>query len=242
MKKLKPVSVIVNVYNEAETIEAEIRKLHEVIVERIPNSEFIVAEDGSTDGTKEIIYRLIDELGIIHSTGKERKGYAKALRDAFLLAKCPNVFFSDTGNKHNPEDFWKLYSFCNDYDLIIGIKSNRTDQLYRKFLTWGYNKLISYYFGINVNDADSGFRIYKREVVQKIFKEDWVFKELIASELTLRSIYSGFKIKEVPVSYTQRKGQSRGLPFKKIPKVIFRILCNLPKLKKVLQHHNYKNI
>ena len=238
-EKYDPVSVVVNVYNEVDTIESEIRRFNKIIVKRIPGSEFIVAEDGSTDGTKDIIYRLIDELGIIHSTSNERKGYKKALEDAFKLAKCPYIFFSDTGNKHDPEDFWKLYPYRDDYDLVIGVKTNRADQLYRRFLTWGYNKLISLYFRVNVMDADSGFRIYKSELVKKIMEEEWIFKELITSELTLRSIFSGYKIKEIPVSYKQRKGQSRGLPLNKILGVIVRILFSFPKLRKTLSDSYY---
>ena len=87
MKINTPVSVVINVYNESETIESEIRNIHDVIVSKIPGSEFIVAEDGSNDGTKEIISLLVKELGIIHSTSEERKGYKKALKDAFLIAK-----------------------------------------------------------------------------------------------------------------------------------------------------------
>ena len=103
----EPVSAIINVYNEAPTIEAEIRQIHELITSRLPGSELIVAEDGSTDGTKEIITLLTGELGIIHSTSIERKGYARALRDAMGLAKAPWIFFSDTGGKNDFADFWK---------------------------------------------------------------------------------------------------------------------------------------
>lgn len=234
-QSLEPVSVIINVYNEAETIEQEIRDLHSIIIARIPGSELIVAEDGSTDGTKEIIHRLIKELGIIHSTSEERKGYMRALRDAFLLARCPYVFFSDTGNKHDPNEFWNLYEHRKNYGLVLGVKTNRQDQLYRRFLTWGYNKVLSWYFKVNIHDADSGFRLYRKQVVDVIFHEPWVNKELISSELVLRVAAHGFGVKEVPVSYRQRKGHSRGLPLKKIPKVIMHVLGNMPRLRRELE-------
>jgi len=237
--KYEPVSVIINVFNEAETIESEIRELYKIIVERIPGSEFIVAEDGSTDGTKNIIFRLIDDLGIIHSTGDVRKGYTRALRDAIQLAKCPYIFYCDTGNKHKPDDFWKLYSFCNKYGIVIGVKTNRTDQIYRRILTLCYNKLLSWYFNVDVNDADSGFRIYQRNVVEKVFNEKWINKDLIASEIVLRAIYSGFKIKEVPISYQKRIGESRGLPLRKIPDVILRVLSNFSNLRSILSDNHY---
>lgn len=229
-----PVSVIVNVYNEAETIESELRNIHAVIVSKLPGSELIVAEDGSSDGTKEIIGKLVNELGVIHSTSEERKGYTKALRDALMIAKCPYIFYSDTGNKHNPNDFWKLYEYCDKFDLVLGIKTNRTDQLYRRLLTTLYNKVLSSYFNVSVNDADSGFRIYSQKAIKLILMDEWIFKELISSELTLRCLYFASEIKEVPVSYIQRKGSSRGLPPKKILRVIIGILKKFPSLKRAL--------
>ena len=225
-----PVSVVISAYNEADTIELEIRNIHNIIVSNIPGSELIIAEDGSSDGTKEIIGSLIDELGIIHSTSEKRKGYTKALRDAFLIAKSPIIFFSDTGNKHPPSDFWKIYKYCDEYDLIIGVRTNRKDQYYRKFLTLGYNLLLSFIFKVKVHDVDSGFRIYKKQLLTKLLQKEWIFNELIASELTLRSIIEGYKIKEIPVSYKQRGSESRGLPFKKIPFVIFHSIFDLIKL------------
>ena len=228
-----------NVYNEGETIEQEIRTTHKVILLRIPGSELIVAEDGSTDGTKKIISNLVDELGIIHSTSKKRKGYAKALKDAFIMAKCPYIFFTDTGNKHNTEDFWKLYSSRKDNGLVVGIKTNRTDQWYRKFLTWAYNLILSYYFKIKLTDADAGFRLYKLEAAQKVFHENWINRDLINSEITLRIKYSGYSIKEVPIFYRQRKGESRGLPLKKMPGATYRVLRNFRQLRRTLSDPGY---
>ena len=81
------VSVIITVYNEAGTIEKEILDINSKILSKLPGSELIIAEDGSTDGTKEIISRYVSDWGVIHSTGAQRKGYAKALKDAMKIAK-----------------------------------------------------------------------------------------------------------------------------------------------------------
>ena len=149
-----PVSVVVNVFNEAKTIEKEIREIHAAVVEKLPGSELIVAEDGSKDGTKEIIATLVQELGIIHSTSEQRKGYTRALRDALRIAKNPYVFFSDTGGKLNFEDFWKLYPHRKQYGLVVGYRSGRQDQLYRRALTYGYNSLLRWYFHVSLQDSD----------------------------------------------------------------------------------------
>jgi len=234
-----PVSVIINVFNEAETIEREIREIHAEIIRKLPGSELIVAEDGSTDGTKEILARLKNELGIIHSTSAERKGYARAFRDAVTLVKNPYVFFSDTGGKQDFADFWKLYAHCENSGVVSGVRAGRRDQLYRRLMTWGYNFVLRRYFHVNLRDADAGFRIYQLAVIRKIANEPWLNRQLIASELALRAIYSGYEFKEIPVQYRQRAGASRGLPTAKIPKVIVSVLKNFSRLKKTLTSPDY---
>ncbi len=240
MEAKRPVSVIINVYNEADTIEREIREIHTEIIEKLPGSELIVAEDGSTDGTKETLVRLKAELGIIHSTSIERKGYAKAFRDAVALAKNPYIFFSDTGGKQDFADFWKLYEHCDRYGVVSGIRSGRKDQIYRRLMTWTYNFLLRRYFHVGLRDADAGFRIYQAPVLRKIANEPWVNRHLISSELALRAIYSGFEVKETPVLYRQRTGVSRGLPPAKIPKVIVGVLRNFARLKKAITAPGYR--
>ena len=229
-----PVSVIISVYNEADTIERELREIHSEIIIKLPGSELIVAEDGSTDGTKEILKRLGPALRIIHSAGRERKGYAKAFRDAVDLAKSDYVFFTDAGGKHDFSEFWRLYEQRGPYRVVSGVRTGRTDQMYRRFLTWAYNFLLREYFAVHLHDADAGFRIYGGKVIRRIVSQPWVNTQLIASELALRAIYSGFEVKEIPVTYHRRAGISRGLPLTGMPKAIFGVVRNLVKLKTTL--------
>jgi glycosyltransferase involved in cell wall biosynthesis len=236
------VSVIINVYNEADTIENEILNINSKILSKLPNSEFIIAEDGSTDGTKEIISKYVRDFGLVHSTGSERKGYARALRDAMKIAKNPYIFFSDTGGKFDFDDFWRLYEIRNKYSLVIGVRSKRSDQLYRRFLTFSYNFILRKYFNVYVQDADSGFRIYSKELISKICNEEWVNTFVIGSELTLRTIFSGGKIGYAEVSYKQRTGISRGLPFQKIFEALISVLKNIPRLKHIITSVSYPKL
>jgi glycosyltransferase involved in cell wall biosynthesis len=236
------VSIIITVYNEADTIEDEILDIRSKILSKIPGSELIIAEDGSTDGTREIILKYVSDNEVIHSSGTQRKGYARALKDAIKIAQNPYVFFSDTGGKFDFDDFWKLYAIREKYSLIIGVRSNRSDKLYRRVLTASYNFVLRKYFNIYLEDSDSGFRVYKRELIKKIGNEEWVNTALIESELTLRAIFSGGQIGYAPVAYMQRSGISRGLPPQNIIKVILSVLRNFPKLKMVLLSDDYTKI
>jgi glycosyltransferase involved in cell wall biosynthesis len=237
-----PVSVIITVYNEAGTIEKEILDINSKILSRLPCSELIIAEDGSTDGTKEIISRYVSDWGVIHSTAPQRKGYMKALKDAMKIAKNPYIFFSDTGGKFYFDDFWKLYEKRYKYSLVIGVRSKRSDQLYRRFLTLSYNFLLRRYFNVDLEDADSGFRIYSKELINKICNEEWKNTFLIGSELTLRTIFSGCKVGYIEVAYKERSGVSRGLPPQQIIKAIVSVLRNFPELKRNISSVSYPKL
>lgn len=228
-----PVSVILLAHNEARTIEREIRAFNEVVVSRLKGSEFIVAEDGSTDGTTEILERIHREGMIYHLTSPERRGYRQALLDAVSHCKNNFIFLSDTGLKHDPGDFWNLYPLRHRFDLVVGRKTNRQDQRYRQMLTYGYNLVIRILFGNNqIYDCDSGFKLFNRAVTDNIFKsENLFFKELANSEIVLRVLHEGLRYAEVPVTYRQREGVSRGLPPQKLFRVIVGSLVNLVKLK-----------
>jgi glycosyltransferase involved in cell wall biosynthesis len=231
---MQPISLIMLVHNEAETIAPVVKDYYEKVIAKIPGSEFIIAEDGSRDGTKEILAQLAKEMPLRLASGNERRGYAKAFRTALALPKNEIIFLSDSGGKHDAEDFWKLYPKIEAADVVIGVKTNREDSRFRRLLTWGYNLVINLYFGSHFHDIDSGFRLVKKSAVAKVLKDEWIFKELIASEFTLRLWGHGAKVAEVPIAYHARVGPSRGLPLKKIPYAIRQALGNFPRLKRAL--------
>lgn len=232
MNQFESISLILLAYNEAATIEKEIDEFHTHILDKISGSECIVAEDGSTDGTSTILQRLASEGKIIHLHSTQRRGYKTALIDALRTAHHPYIFFSDTGYKHHPQDFWKLYALRHEYDVIVGKKITRHDPFYRHILTYGYNLFLRTYFRIpGVYDADSGFRLLNKNVRDVLVNMNLLFKDLVASEMILRLIAKGFSYHEVPIGYRGRKGVSRGLPPKKILKVIYRTLRTAPILK-----------
>jgi glycosyltransferase involved in cell wall biosynthesis len=229
----KKVSIIMLVFNEAEIIEDVIMDYYKKVASKLKGCEFIVAEDGSTDGTKEILAKLSKKIPIKLVSGTARKGYVKAYRDAMALPKNDVIFFTDSSGKHDPDDFWTMYPYTEKYDIVSGYKIKRKDPFYRIVITKVFNAVVSLYYGIKIKDIDSGFKLISRKAVQDILKDKWIATDLISFETTVRMLYKGYKLIEVPVSHQGRKnGSSRGLPAKKIPKVIVRILRNFPEIKR----------
>ncbi len=229
----QPISLIILVHQEAESIEAVVKEFYEKVTCKIPGSEFIICEDGSTDGTKDILLRMKDQYGLTLDMVEGKRGYINAMRDGYKLAKSPIIFFSDSDGQHDPNDFWQMYPLLEKSDMVVGWKKNRLDPWYRLLIAFVFNRLIGLYFGFGLHDIDCGFRLIKKPVTEFLLKQDWRLKHCTNAELAVKAHYAGFKVTEFPVSHFARKfGVSRGLPFAKLPKIVWNILKAFPKVKK----------
>lgn len=232
---MKSLSVIIPVYNEAEVIEDVILGFHGDVIKRYPKSVLIVAEDGSTDGTKEILGKLKNKIRMKLVLGSERKGYMKAVRDALLLAKTDLVFFSDSDNTHDPRDFWKLMRRIDGCDIVTGIRNKRKDSAHRIFLSNVYNWLIGFIFGVKLKDSNVGFKLMRRGVIKNIVPKIKHLKYGFSSELLIRAHKSGMKITEVPISHYRRKtGGATQFSLRRLPKAVWQQLKGLYALRREL--------
>ena len=241
-KKLGPVSVVLLAHNEAEVIESVVRGFHSAVVAALPGSEIIVAEDGSTDGTKEILARLIRELPELRwEEGKEKRGYVNAFKKAMTLPVNQLIVFCDCSGKHDPRDFWPMYDLMADCDMVVGYKINRADPLYRNVMSAVFNWLVNKYFGVDFKDIDCPLRVFRKRAFLDIAAMEWRERALINFELTVRFHYRGYKVAQIPVRHFARQsGESRGLPLKKIPRVIANVLRNFSAIKADITRKDFR--
>lgn len=226
------VDVLLLAFNEVSTIEAEVDLWRREVVDQIPGSRVIVAEDGSTDGTTELLQRMQAEGLVVHDYSTARRGYRGAFLDGLRSSQADYVMFADTGSKFDVRDFWVLWPYRDDYDLLIGRKVLRTDPLFRKALTWGYNAVLRAYFSTpSVHDADAGFRLFNASFRSWILNQEFAFRDLMNSEVVIRAVRSGWRYGEKPMLYHGREGASRGLPTKQIPKKVWGVLTAFPEVK-----------
>lgn len=224
------------VYNEAEVIEHVVRGYHAEIVSRLPGSEFIVAEDGSRDGTTGILERLRDELGIRLNHHDERRGYTRALKDALALARHDLIFFSDSDGQHDPRDFWRLARQIPYCDMVIGFKAPRHDPVYRVLMSRVFNRLVGALFNVRLRDANCGFRLMRRRVVADLLRAEWQLRACTFTEFTIRAFYRGYAIREAPIRHLPRPfGPSRGVPLRGIPRSTLHILREFADLRRQIK-------
>lgn len=235
----KPISVVIPVYNEVDVIEGVVRDFYEKVVSKLEVAEFIIAEDGSTDGTKDVLKKLAEELPITLVMGDERKGYTKAVKDALKLPKYDIIFFSDSDGQQEPNDFWDMIKEIEENDIVVGYKHPRKDPLPRVLLSKVYQKVNKALFKIDLHDINCGYRLIKKDVLDSVLDEVHLLPNFVSSEIILRAYLKGFRIKEVPVTHYKREfGGSRGLPATKIPQEVIKLLKGLFQLKKEFSGEN----
>ncbi len=207
--------VIIPTYNEKENIEKIIRAVF--ALEKA--FHILVIDDGSPDGTAQIVHRMIktefqDRLFIIERTGKLGLGTAYIAGFRWALERdYEYVFEMDADFSHDPADLPRLYDACavEGHDLAIGSRYISGVNV----VNWPIGRVLMSYFaskyvrmvtGFNIHDTTAGFKCYKRRVLQTIELDKIRFKGYafqIEMKYTAHKI--GFKIKEVPVIFINRR-------------------------------------
>ena len=202
---MKPeISFLFPVYNEAKIIEEVISEFFNEIGSKIP-IEIIVAEDGSTDGTKAILCELSKKIPMKIIFGKDRKGYSQGLIDGLAKINTEYVVFLDSDGQHLASDFWKLYELRNRYDIVTGWREKRADAFHRKIISSVFKWVAKILFKIpKYHDITAPYRIVNSTIAKKIADDSKYMKESFWTEFTIRAYYNGFKSKEVPVTHRRR--------------------------------------
>ena len=226
---MKEIDVLLLAHNERETIEGECKEILERLKENGWRASLFVAEDGSTDGTSEILSNLERLKVLYHVTSGVRQGYKKALLNGFKATSGERLLFLDAGRKF---DLKEVVSFLNseqDREFAVAWRKNRSDSFLRRAMTKIYNLAIRILFPrVKLHDCDSGLRLYSRRILRDINKQNFLFPDLVSSEMVIRYVYAGVSVNEYTVSYFGRKNKSRSFTLTKLFKVasvsIFRLL------------------
>jgi glycosyltransferase involved in cell wall biosynthesis len=231
-------SVVLPAYNEAKTIESIVNDYFDEIICKIP-SKLIIAEDGSVDGTREILLSMKDDLPICLLSDHNRKGYAKGVRDALIACDDEWVFFSDSDGQYLSSDFWKLWSIRENYDMVIGRKVNRKEGTHRIILAKGFHGIANSLFSLDMHDCDCGFRLIRKELIESIIKDVRFLKYSFWAEFTIRAYLKGFRIFETPINHASRTvGGSQIYKPSKIPIIVIKQLKGLVDLYKDTRRYN----
>jgi glycosyltransferase involved in cell wall biosynthesis len=221
-------SVVIPVYNEARHIKGVVETIYEKVIKTFPRSRFIIAEDGSTDGTKEILRKINKEIPFTLVSGTERKGYAAAFKDALRLTGTEWVFFGDSDGQHDPADIHTLIRERASGDIVSGYKHPRRDPAYRVIISRVFNRFVSVLFGMKIRDINSGFKLIRKEVILNVLPQVTRVRHCVMTEFVVRAHCAGYRIREIPVSHRPRMhGTSSLFTPAKLPLIILELVRDL---------------
>jgi len=203
------VSIILPCRNEEKTIAICIRKI-KAGMQKINMSEYeIIVSDSSVDDSPDIAKRSGAKV-VKH----DKEGYGYALLEGFKIAKGDYLIMADADDTY---DFLDIDRFIKEldkgYDLVIGsrfkgkIKDGAMPWLHKYIGNPMLSLILSLLFGKKISDSHSGFRAIKRDSFEKL---DLKTKGMeFASEMIIKAIKKNIKIKEIPIIYHKRIGESK---------------------------------
>lgn len=210
--------VVIPTYNEVFNIG----KLISQISDFYPEFDILIVDDASPDGTGRIVEDLLKKYNKTKILHRDRKsGLGKAYIDAFnfiLLQEPPyeRIIQMDADFSHNPKYLCALLEATQYYDISIGSRYVSGGKLFkwgllRKVISFVGNCYARFWVGIKVKDITSGFRCFKRQVLMNIglrtIKSNGYLFQI---ELLTRCIRSGYSVKEIPITFTEREnGKSK---------------------------------
>lgn len=218
MSEIKLVSIVIPLFNEAGNIGHLLNRINLALSSITYDHEILVINDGSTDGSEEILAKLksrYQELKIINF--KRNFGQTAAIMAGFDYAKGDIIITMDADLQNDPEDIINLIKKIEEgYDVVSGWRVDRKDHKFkRNFLSKIANKIISFITGLNLHDYGCTLKAYRKSYVKsiKLYGEMHRF-------IVFYTHLAGAKITEIAVKHHARVSGSSKYGMERIFKVI----------------------
>lgn len=215
------ISVILPTYNEEKAVGSVIDEIMAVMNEKGYDFEIIVVDDGSTDGTPEIV----KEKNVILLRHGINKGVGAARKTGILNSNGKVIVMLDADGTYPVKNIPELLSYIPEYDQVIGLRTSEqgTLRILRQPVKWIMFKLASFLAKERIPDLNSGLRALKKDIVLK-------YLHLIpngfscVSTITLAFLCNGYSVKYIPIEYYKRIGKSKFRPIVNTRDFLFTII------------------
>lgn len=212
--------MVVPTYNERENVGPLIREL----LAQEENIEVWVADDGSPDGTAEAVREAMGAFpGRVELLErKEKGGRGAAVIAAFKKGlddprRYDVLFEMDADFSHHPREIRKFLEKLETCDMVVGsryVPGGGTSEwgLSRAVLSWLANRYIALVAGVPIRDTTSGYRAYRREVLEATeFDRIKIKGYVVHGEMAYQAWVHGFRLGEVPIHFKNRARESSKL-------------------------------
>ena len=214
-------SFVYPVYNEIENLPRLLPETQRIVSGLTTDYEIVLVDDGSTDGSGAYIDRLAAEFPCLRPVHHSRnRGLGAAISTGLSNATKELVLYMDSDFPVSADDAREaIRQFTPDCDLLIGYRLGRAEGPRREVMSWTYNHLIRWAFGLHVRDVNFAFKLIRGSLLQQMrLRSEGSF---IDAELLIEASRLGARTKQVGIQYHTRVA---GVSTAASNKVVLRIL------------------
>lgn len=230
--------VVMPAYNEEETIQMVVEQWYPVLEGKSEDSRLIVADSGSTDNTHKILLELKEKypkLDILEDTLKQHGPKLLAMYKYAIDSKADFIFQTDSDGQTNPAEFEAFWNEINQYEAVVGYRTERGDGKARAFVEKVVCFLLRLYFGVKVPDANTPFRLMRTDLVAKYidrFAEDYNIPNIM---FTTFFAYYKDNIAFREITFKPRQGGTNSINVRNIVRIGWRALSDFRNFKKSMK-------
>lgn len=206
------ISIVIPAYNEESRIGDSLKKIIDYFSKRKEKYEIIVVNDGSKDKTVDVVKKF-KKVKLINNSTNKGKGFA--VKNGVSHAKGDYILFSDADLSTPIQEFEKLISQINKYDVVIGSRRmkganiKKKQPFHRRFLGKGFGFVVQLLAVWGIDDTQCGFKLFKKEIAKRVFNKQTINGWAFDVEILFITKKLGYKIKEVPVIWIDSAEQSK---------------------------------
>lgn len=208
-------TVIVPCYNEERAILETIHSIRNSLQDLGPY-ELIIVDDGSTDGSAEILHAATKtDSGFQVVTHARNRGYGAALKTGIRRASSEIIVITDADGTYPNKRIGEFVEITKSADMVVGSRTAKevTYPLTRKIIKIFLQIYVSWLVGQNIPDMNSGLRVFRRSVVERflnILPDGFSF----TTTITLAMLRNNYDVRFIPIDYYPRIGKSKIRPIK----------------------------
>ncbi len=228
MSKLQ---ILLPVYNEASSIESTLKEIFDTLNGKI-QFQFIISEDGSTDGTKEILKKLKEIYPMILISDNIRKFYSKAVIDGIKRADADYLLIKDSDSQCDPLDILNFWSLKENSDLVNGYRYPRYDFAYRRFISKAFFIMYKILFNVPLRDPSFAYVFMNKKVYSNLNNFVPLMPDGFFWEFNARAKSLNFTFSEIKINHRKRSsGDTKIYTLKNLPRIAYTNGVGLLKLR-----------
>ncbi len=199
-------SLVIPVYNEKDAVAETLVRACSVIEQSGISAEIIVVDDGSDDGTGDVLKNFGSSVQIVRHP--VNRGYGAAIKTGLRHAQGEWIAITDADGTYPLEKLPELWSLTQDAEMVVGTRPRSAQPMIRRPAKWFLARLSEYVARTRIPDMNSGFRLIRADLLKR-YLHMLPDGFSLTTTITLALHSDGFRVQYAPIQYHKRQGRSK---------------------------------